>query len=114
VAVELLREDSPSLAASFSTKYEGKRKGPVAIKSTTPKLPALVERSADDDVLMRQVVDYYHSTLKESPEALTYLQRRGLVSGEMIERFKLGFSRRREAPAAQHEGPRRPCRRRGR
>ena len=77
LAVELLREDSPSLAASFSTKYQGKRKGPVAASSTAPKLGRLVERSADDDVLMRQVVDYYHATLKESPEALTYLQRRG-------------------------------------
>jgi len=93
LAVELLRQDSPSLAASFSTKYQGKRKGAVTMKSTTPKL-ALMDRSADDDVLMKQVVDYYHATLKESPEALSYLQKRGLESGEMIERFRLGFANR--------------------
>ncbi len=93
LAVELLREDSPSLAAALPAERRGRQQGPVPKKSTTPKL-ATLERNADDDVLMRQVVDYYHATLKESPEALTYLQRRGLVSGEMIERFKLGFANR--------------------
>jgi DNA primase len=28
---------------------------------------------------MRQVVDYYHETLKPSPEALRYLESRGLT-----------------------------------
>jgi DNA primase catalytic core len=93
LACELLREDSPSLAAALPAERRGRQQGPVPKKSTTPKL-ATLERSADDDVLMRQVVDYYHATLKESPEALTYLQRRGLVSGEMIDRFKLGFANR--------------------
>ena len=49
---------------------------------------------ADDYELLGQVVDYYHATLKESPEALAYLERRGLRSSEAIERFKLGFANR--------------------
>ena len=39
-----------------------------------------------------QVVGYYHETLKHSPEALAYLQARGLVHGELIERFRLGYA----------------------
>jgi len=92
-AVELLRADLPSLAA-FRADKRGRQQGPVPKKSTTPKLPALVERSADDDALMKQVVDYYHATLKESAEALAYLEQRGLKSAEMIGRFRLGFANR--------------------
>jgi hypothetical protein len=62
--------------------------------STVQKLPGLLERDAEDDLLLRRVVDYYHETLKESPEALGYLEGRGLKSAEMIERFKLGFANR--------------------
>jgi DNA primase catalytic core len=91
-AVELLRTDSPSLAAPLPSKYQGKRKGAVSIRSTTPKLESIADRSADDEVLMKRVVGYYHSTLKESPDALTYLERRGLRSAELIERFQLGFA----------------------
>ena len=40
------------------------------------------------------MVDYYHETLKQSPEALAYLEKRGLGTREAIERFKLGFANR--------------------
>ena len=63
-------------------------------RSTVPKLEAPIERDAEDDDLMRQIVDYYHQTLKESPEALDYLQKRGLHSSELIDRFKIGFANR--------------------
>jgi DNA primase catalytic core len=92
-AVELLREGLPSLAA-FPEKPRGRQQGKVAKKTTTPKLPTFLERSADDDVLLRQVVDYYEETLKQSPEALQYLEKRGLRSSEMIEHFHLGFANR--------------------
>jgi len=92
-AVELLREGLPSLGA-FPEKPRGRQREKVAKQTTTPKLPALLERSADDDVLLRQVVDYYHETLKQSPEALAYLEKRGLRSSEMVERFRLGFANR--------------------
>jgi len=62
-SVELLREDRP-LAASSSR--------PVKV-STVPRLPRLLERDAEDEQLLRQVVRFYHETLKESPEALGYL-----------------------------------------
>jgi DNA primase len=76
-AVEVLRGDPPSLEA--------------------PKralLPSPVERDADDREVLRQVVAYYHETLKQSREALAYLEERGLRSAEAIERFQLGFANR--------------------
>ena len=75
-AVELLRADLPSLAASSSSM-------PVKT-STVRKLPGLAAADADEQVLLGQVVDYYHATLKESPEALAYLQSRGLNDPEII------------------------------
>ena len=53
-----------------------------------------MELEADDVELLRQVIDYYHETLKKSPEALVYLESRGLQSSEMIDRFRLGFANR--------------------
>jgi DNA primase len=85
-AAELLRQNHIPSAADPSAK-------PPRL-STVPKLPAPVERNADDRVLLLQVVNYYHETLKQSPDALKYLEGRGLQSAEMIERFHLGFSNR--------------------
>jgi DNA primase len=84
-AVELLREDMP--LGSGHTR-------PGVQRSTVPKLPAPVERTADDCMLLLQVVNYYQESLKQSPEALKYLGRRGLQSAEMIETFQLGFANR--------------------
>ena len=81
-AVELLREDVPV------------QKGELAKLSTVRKLPAPVDTSADDREALLQVVGYYHETLKKSPEALAYLEQRGLKSAEAVERFKLGFANR--------------------
>jgi DNA primase/post-segregation antitoxin (ccd killing protein) len=47
-----------------------------------------------DQALLDQVIEFYHQTLKSSPEALKYLDDRGLGSQELIERFKLGFANR--------------------
>jgi DNA primase len=57
-------------------------------------LPAVVSVDAGDRELLHQVVRYYYDTLKQSPEALAYLEKRGLRSAEMIERFQLGFANR--------------------
>ena len=84
-AAELLRADLPPEALSTKTP---------AKVSTTQKLPGLLDASEDDQVLLRRVVDYYHATLKQSPEALDYLAGRGLASAEMVERFRLGFANR--------------------
>src|SRR6185437_3959285 len=80
-AVELLRTDSPLAAA-------------VVKVSTVRKLAPPVALDADDAALLAQVVSYYHETLKDSPEALAYLNARGLESAELVERFKLGFANR--------------------
>lgn len=85
-AVELLRADLPSLASGAS--------GSVVKVGTVRKLPAPVEGDVEDAALLRQVVDYYHATLKESPEALAYLASRGLESSEAVDHFKLGFANR--------------------
>lgn len=61
---------------------------------TARKLPPPVDVSAADQELLDQVAGYYHATLKESPEALAYLEKRGLASSEMIDHFKLGFANR--------------------
>jgi DNA primase catalytic core len=57
-------------------------------------LPAALSAEAADHELLRQVVGYYHATLKQSPEALEYVEKRGLHSSEMIEHFRLGFANR--------------------
>ena len=84
-AVELLRVD-PSVAASAA---------PVAVKSSSVKrLPAPVERDADDGEVLRQVVAYYATTLRESREAMAYLESRGLGDRAAIDHFSLGFANR--------------------
>jgi len=62
--------------------------------SMVRRLAAPVDFDADDRELLRQVVGYYNATLKESPEALAYLEKRGLVSSEMVDRFQLGYANR--------------------
>jgi DNA primase catalytic core len=80
-AVELLKAD-PSLAA-----------GPSA-RPTVRALPTPVALDADEQTLLDQVVGYYHQTLKDSPEALAYLEARGLAHPELVERFRLGYANR--------------------
>jgi DNA primase catalytic core len=86
-AVELLRDHKFSLAASSSSSAPPKF-------STAQRLPSLVSTGADDQQLLRQVIGYYHETLKDSPVALAYLEKRGLKSSEMIELFRLGYANR--------------------
>lgn len=87
-AVELLREGIPPLVAETTSPPR------VVKQSTVPKLPAPVVSEADDHALLGQVIDYYHATLKQSPEALAYLQKRGLHHPDVIDHFKLGFANR--------------------
>jgi DNA primase len=84
-AVELLRSDHPALLEAAAQPVK---------QSTVRKLPPPIAREADDAQALQQVVHYYHETLKQSPEALAYLDKRGLRSEEMIERFQLGFANR--------------------
>jgi len=89
-AVELLRADHSSLAAGL---LSGKA-GHVVRKGTTAKLPSPVALDADEQQTLRDVVSFYHETLKESPEALRYLESRGLTHPAMMECFQLGFANR--------------------
>lgn len=84
-AVEVLRQD-------VAVVNEIKSKAPQ--KSTIPKLASPLAADLTDQQALRVVVDYYHETLKQSPEALAYLTARGLVHPELLEHFKLGYANR--------------------
>jgi DNA primase len=83
-AVELLRTKGPAASSAA---------GAMVQRSRSVKLPPVVW-DADERLLLRQVIDYYHATLTESPEALAYLQSRGLTSPEMLDHFRLGYANR--------------------
>ncbi len=105
-AVELLRDDNASLVTAAAMMPAGPHSSTtraglgrstnlsLSYKSTVPKLESPFDPKVDDRELLRQVIDYYHETLKESPQALQYLEKRGLQSEEAIERFKLGYANR--------------------
>jgi DNA primase catalytic core len=96
-AVELLREDYPGAGQSLNGSGAAAvtRAGAGVVKnSTVRKLECPLNVEASDQELLKQVIDYYHETLKQSPEALDYLERRGLKNTEMIERFRLGYANR--------------------
>lgn len=78
-AVELLREGTDLPAGAV-------KGGRIRV------LPPPVSFDADDQALLVQAIDYYHERLKQTPEALAYLDRRGLNDPTLIERFKLGFA----------------------
>lgn len=93
-AVELLRDGvAPSPVV-------GRRRGPgrprrrVDGRSTVSKLPSPLPTGADDRELLERVAGFYAQTLRESPEALGYLERRGLRHGELLECFRLGYGNR--------------------
>src|SRR6185503_15632939 len=48
----------------------------------------------DDTALVRDVLTFYHETLTASPEAIAYLETRGLNSVALIDRFHLGYANR--------------------
>ena len=83
-AVELLRKDI-SLAANHSApkKY-----------NTVPKLAPPLSDDADKQTALQQVIAFYHQSLRESPEAQSYLKQRGLDDVELINHFKLGYANR--------------------
>ncbi|VVD28101.1 CHC2 zinc finger domain-containing protein [Paraburkholderia dioscoreae] len=80
-AVQLLRNDAPLAAADK-----------VGVKLSFTRPLASLAADADEVVLLGQVASTYHETLKQSPEAQAYLTQRGLVHGEMIDTFRLGYA----------------------
>ena len=83
-AVELLRADVGAQGAGLAELGAPQR----------AKLPAPVALDAGEQELLDQVIGYYHETLLASPEALAYLERRGIASRELIEQHRLGFANR--------------------
>lgn len=84
-AVELLRVklgsgDPTSSAPAVSL-------APIAAKAKEAE-------AIDDAALVREVMGFYHETLKASPEAIAYLEQRGLNSVELIDHFRLGYANR--------------------
>jgi len=92
-ACELLQNDYQP-----SGKIAKGHKHPAVTKSTVPKLDVLFDEASvsreTDETLLARIINYYHETLKQSPEALSYLKRRGLAHPELIETFKLGYANR--------------------
>jgi DNA primase len=67
-------------------------------KTTVRKLDSPFDFGSDKPVesqsLLNQVIEFYHGTLKQSPEGLEYLQKRSLKNPEIIDHFKLGIANR--------------------
>ncbi|WP_281663568.1 CHC2 zinc finger domain-containing protein [Paraburkholderia fungorum] len=80
-AVQLLRHDAPLAAADK-----------VGVKLSFTRPLASLAADADEVALLGQVAGTYHETLKQSPEAQAYLTQRGLVHGEVIDTFRLGYA----------------------
>ena len=85
-AVELLKADHPALSAHVEKivrkRHDHKAAPPVSADAGRSRGPRARWPAS------------YHETLKQSPEALRYLEGRGLTHPEMIDRFKLGFANR--------------------
>jgi DNA primase len=86
-ACELLLREAPALAQPIEALPQA--------KSTAYARPAADWREAEDDQrALDEAIAYYHETLLASPEALAYLEKRGLHDPALIARFRLGFANR--------------------
>jgi len=84
-AVELLKEGNAGLLTASDKPVK---------RNTTHKHPEPLAANPDKQATLKRVIHYYHETLKQSPEALDYLESRGLKSAELIDTFKLGYANR--------------------
>ncbi|MFZ1326354.1 MAG: CHC2 zinc finger domain-containing protein [Candidatus Contendobacter sp.] len=98
-AVALLKEGLPGLtaivgSAGLDPSASSLLSAPAipVQRATVRKLDSPVRLDADDQALLDQVIDYYHATLQQSPDALAYLAERGIDSPEAVETFKLGYA----------------------
>ena len=90
-AVELLKGDyAPTAHAPRQGAAVPATRSPVS-RSTVARLPPLAA-PAEDAALLGEVVGYYHAALKQTPEALAYLEARGLTHPELIGTFELGYA----------------------
>ena len=90
-ACELLAKQHPALAAAPSTST---LVATAKLSQGRLRTAQSFSLGAGDQALLDQVIDFYHTTLKTSPEALEYLEKRGLGSLELIDYFRLGYANR--------------------
>ncbi|MBD2821840.1 toprim domain-containing protein [Xenorhabdus sp. 42] len=63
-----------------------------SLAATPQPRQKLADLDDDGQALLRQVVEFYHQNLLESPEAAEWLAKRGLNHPELVSHFKLGYA----------------------
>jgi DNA primase len=85
-AFQILREMPEALTVTKNI-YEN----PPPVRRCERLLKNPFEADMNDQELMKEVVVFYHECLKKTPDALSYLEKRGLKDPKMVDRFKIGF-----------------------
>ena len=97
-ACELLMKEHPALVGAApgtpTVSTAGKLSQGKLRQAQSFSLESNADQAENDERLIDQVIEFYHETLLASPEALKYLEGRGLGNRELIERFRLGFANR--------------------
>jgi DNA primase len=89
-ALEILKQkDNTSILGGDIKKI---KRAP--IRKLDSPLDTEMYNPVENQVLLNQVIDFYNETLKQSPEGLEYLEKRGLKNLEIIDHFKLGLANR--------------------
>jgi DNA primase len=89
-AVELLCDELPHMRPASRSA----RRAPAASHASGPATSAAGEPDAELQQALAEAIAIYHATLKDSPAALAYLEKRGLGSMALIDHFQLGFANR--------------------
>lgn len=84
-AMEILREESGSAPPTAKM---------VTRLGTERAILVDPQQEISDDDLMHRVVEFYHETFMNRPQAMQYLQGRGCFHPEAVKHFKLGFANR--------------------
>ncbi|MBQ0955560.1 hypothetical protein GPZ85_0006750 [Serratia symbiotica] len=64
----------------------------VPVVEPAPLHQKLADLDDDGQALLSQVTDFYHQNLLNSPEALAWLEKRGLTHPALVSHFRLGFA----------------------
>ncbi len=65
---------------------------PPETANPAPPRQTLTDLDDDGQALLHQVTDWYHQNLLNSPDALAWLEKRGLNHPELVSHFRLGFA----------------------
>lgn len=88
-AIKILKDGTDVVGRALQSPQGGRGLGLVE-RTTVRDLDRDLDVQ-DDERLLDAVVAYYHRTLLSTPDALEYLQRRGLTA-DAVEHFEVGFS----------------------